>query len=222
MPVVLPSRTGAGAGARTSRQSVTQSMLASRSVHLLHLPKTSRASGAHEGRDQWRGAGRGGSSAATRVRARAGRARAQPEERGRGHPPRRAGGVHRRVGIGEVVARLRHPLRRGAAALPGVGVAVRAAPLPPARRPRGRFHRRAATRGGAPAAARLAHHALVGGERHHAVEPAAHAVLARRRRSPRPAAAPCGGVLHHTSQDACPRCGCYWSVSHLTVSSRVA
>jgi hypothetical protein len=32
---------------------------------------------------------------------------AQPEERGPRHPPRRAGGVHRRVGVGHVFARVR-------------------------------------------------------------------------------------------------------------------
>ena len=47
------------------------------------------------------------------------------------YPPRRADGVRRRVGIGHVVARVRHAARRGAAALPGVGGAVRAAAASP-------------------------------------------------------------------------------------------
>ena len=52
----------------------------------------------------------------------------------RRHPARRPRRVHRRLRLGQVVARLRHALRRGAAPLPRVGGAVRA----PAVRPAGR------------------------------------------------------------------------------------
>ena len=52
-----------------------------------------------------------------------------------GHPARRPGGVHRRVRVGQVVAGVRHPLRRGPAALPGVRRPVRPPAVPPARRP---------------------------------------------------------------------------------------
>ena len=50
-------------------------------------------------------------------------------------------------------------------------------------RARGRRDRRPAAGGGAAAAARLADHPLVGRQRHHALQPAAHALLARRRLS---------------------------------------
>ena len=103
------------------------------------------------------------------------------QERRRRHPARRAGRLHRRVGLGQVVAGLRHALRRGAAPLPRVGRAVRAPPVPPDRRARGRRDRRPAARRRAAAAARHADHALVGRQRHDAVEPAADALFARRR-----------------------------------------
>ena len=45
------------------------------------------------------------------------RARAQSEKRRRRHPARQARRDHRPVGLGQVVARLRHHLRRGPAAL---------------------------------------------------------------------------------------------------------
>ena len=66
-----------------------------------------------------------------RLRPRPRRARAQPEERRRRHPARRAGRLHRRLRLGQVVARVRHALRRGAAALPRVGRPVRAPAVPP-------------------------------------------------------------------------------------------
>ena len=47
------------------------------------------------------------------------------------HPARRAGRLHRRLRLGQVVARVRHALRRGAAALPRIGLALRAAAVPP-------------------------------------------------------------------------------------------
>ena len=119
------------------------------------------------------------------VRPRARRARAQPQERRRRHPARRAGRLHRRLRLGQVVARLRHALRRGAAALSRIGLALRAAAVPPDGRARGRRDRRPAAGGRAAAAARLADHALVGRQRHDALEPAAHALLARRRLSAR-------------------------------------
>ena len=56
-----------------------------------------------------------------RLRPRPRRPRAQPQERRRRHPARRAGRLHRRLRLGQVVARLRHALRRGPAALPRVG-----------------------------------------------------------------------------------------------------
>ena len=114
------------------------------------------------------------------VRVRGAREHNLEEHRPR-HSARRAGRVHRRVRLREVVARVRHPLRRGAAAISRVGLAVRPAAVPPDGRARRRRDRRPAARGGAAAAARIAEHALVGRQRHHAVEPAAHAVFARRR-----------------------------------------
>ena len=55
------------------------------------------------------------------------RARAQPEERHRPHPAERARLRHRALRLGEVVARVRHDLRRGAAALRRVALRLRAA-----------------------------------------------------------------------------------------------
>ena len=55
------------------------------------------------------------------------RARPQPEEHRRRHPAAQARGHHRPVRLGQVVARLRHDLRRGAAALRRVAVGVRPA-----------------------------------------------------------------------------------------------
>ncbi len=50
--------------------------------------------------------------------------RAQPQEHLRHHPPRPADGDHRAVGIGQVVARLRHDLRRGPAPVRRVAVGL--------------------------------------------------------------------------------------------------
>ena len=52
------------------------------------------------------------------------RARAQPQERRPDDPPRQARGVHRAVGLGQVVARLRHDLCRGAAPLRRVALGL--------------------------------------------------------------------------------------------------
>ena len=60
---------------------------------------------------------------------RPGRAGAQPQERRPGDPARRAGGVHGAVRLGQVVAGVRHHLRRGAAPLRGEPVGLRA-PVP--------------------------------------------------------------------------------------------
>nr|GFD31171.1 hypothetical protein [Tanacetum cinerariifolium] len=80
-----------------------------------------------------------------------------------------AGGVHGRVGLGQVVAGLRHAVCRGPAALPRIGVAVCAAAVSPAFGARGRYRGRAAAGRGLAAAARRGHHALVGGQRDYAV-----------------------------------------------------
>ena len=55
------------------------------------------------------------------------RPRPQPQEHRRRHPAPQAGGHHRPVGLGQVVARLRHDLRRRAAPLRRVAVGLRAA-----------------------------------------------------------------------------------------------
>src|SRR5215212_11277575 len=57
------------------------------------------------------------------------RARAQSQERRRRNPARPARGVHRAVRLGQVLARLRHDLRRGSAALCREPVGLRA-PVP--------------------------------------------------------------------------------------------
>ena len=55
------------------------------------------------------------------------RPRAQPQERRRRHPARAARRRHRALGLGQVVARVRHALRRGAAPLRRVALGLRAA-----------------------------------------------------------------------------------------------
>ena len=55
------------------------------------------------------------------------RPRSQPQEHRRRHPAPQARGHHRSVGLGQVVARLRHDLRRRAAPLRRVAVGLRAA-----------------------------------------------------------------------------------------------
>ena len=67
-----------------------------------------------------------------------GRPRAQPQERQRRAAPRQARRVHRPVRVGQVEPRVRHDLRRGAAALRRVAQLVR----PPVPRPDGQARRR--------------------------------------------------------------------------------
>ena len=130
-----------------------------------------------------------------RPRAGARRARTQPEGRRRRHPARCAGGVLRRLRLGQIVARLRHPVRRGAAPLPRIGVALCAPPDRPGRRARRRQHRGVAAGGGPAAAARHAQRALIGRQRDDDVQPAAHAVFARRQLSAQAADAVRRGFL---------------------------
>ena len=138
------------------------------------------------------------------LRAGARRARAQPEGRRRRHPARRAGGVQRRLGLGQVLAGLRHALCRSAAPLPRVGGAVCAPADRPGGRARRRRHRGPAAGGGAAAAARHAQHALLGRQRDHAVEPAAHALFARRQLSARQPMLYAEDFSPNTPQGACP------------------
>ena len=96
-----------------------------------------------------------------RLRPRPRRPRAQPQERRRRHPARRPGRLHRRLRVRQIVARVRHALRRGAAALPRIGQPVRPPAVPPDGAAAGRRDRRPAAGRGAAAAARLADDALV-------------------------------------------------------------
>ncbi len=130
-----------------------------------------------------------GGAGPPRLCARARRPRTQPEKRQPRHPARRARRLHRRVRLRQILARLRHPVRRSPAALPGIGLALCAPPVPPDAGAGSRRDRRPAARGRPAAAARLAHHALLGRQRQHLVELAAHAVFARRRLSARAGAA---------------------------------
>ncbi len=99
---------------------------------------------------------------------------------------------------------------------------VRPAAVPPDGRARRRRDRRPAAGRGAAAAARLADDALVGRQRHDAVEPAAHALLARRRpiRAGR-------RILYaeafspNTPEGACPRCHGLGRVYDVTERSMV-
>ena len=103
-----------------------------------------------------------------RLRPRARRARAQSQERRSRHSARRPGRLHRRLRLGQIVAGLRHALRRGAAALPRIRLALRPAAVPSDGRARGRRDRRPAAGRGPAAAARLADHPFVGRQRHDA------------------------------------------------------
>ena len=80
--------------------------------------------------------------------------REQPQGRRPRGPARRAGGVHGGLGVGQVVAGVRHVVRRGPAALPRVGGSVRAAVVRPDAGAAGRQHRGSAAGGGVAAAAR--------------------------------------------------------------------
>jgi hypothetical protein len=114
-----------------------------------------------------------------RLRSRTRRPRAQPEGRRRRHPPRRARRVLRRLRVGQVLTRVRHPLCRSPAALLRVGRSVRAAADRPGRRAGRRRHLRATARSRASAAAWHAWIALVGRQRDDDLEPPAHALFAR-------------------------------------------
>ena len=85
-----------------------------------------------------RAQGGGGRTADRRPR----RPRAQPQERQRRAAPRQADRVHRAVRVRQVVARLRHDLRRGPAALRRVAVVVRPAVPRADGQARRRRHRR--------------------------------------------------------------------------------
>ncbi|EGY01240.1 hypothetical protein AZA_90324 [Nitrospirillum viridazoti Y2] len=99
---------------------------------------------------------------------------------------------------------LQHPLCRGATPLPGIGIALRPPAVPPDERAgRGRHRRVAAGRSPA-AAARIAHRALLRRQRHHPVQPPAHAVLPRRRLSARPAPAGGGGLFRQHAGGGLP------------------
>ena len=115
------------------------------------------------------------------LRARPRRQRAQPPQRRRRHPARRHGRVHRGLRLGQVVAGLRHAVRRGAAPLLRVGGAVRAPAAAAGRCAARPGDHRAAAGGGPAAAPRSGHVPLVGRHHHHAVQPAADALLASRR-----------------------------------------
>ena len=112
-------------------------------------------------------------------------ARAQSQERRSRNSPRCPGRVHRRVRLRQIVAGIRHALRRGPAALSRIGRALRPAAVPSDGRARGRRDRRPAAGRGLAAAARFAHHALVGRQRHDAFESAADALFACRHLSGR-------------------------------------
>ena len=120
---------------------------------------------------------------------------------------------HRRLRLGQVVAGVRHALCRGAAAVSGIRLALRPAAVPPDGRAGGRRNRRLAAGRGPAAAARLAHHALVGRQRHDALEPASDALLARRRLPAKPAASVCRVVFDQHARRARARSVMGWAGS---------
>ncbi|KAG1209187.1 hypothetical protein G6F35_010741 [Rhizopus arrhizus] len=144
-------------------------------------------------------------AARRRLHPRPGRARAQSEERGCGHPAGCAGGVLWRIGVGKVVAGLRHAVRRSAAALPGVPVALRPAADRPGRRARRGRDRRLASRRGAATAARHGKRAFHGRQRHHPVQHVAHAVFPGRHVSGTPADAVRRGFLAQHAAGGVPQ-----------------
>ncbi len=128
-----------------------------------------------------RGTGQRDSRRSRPLRPRPWRPRAQPAQRRRRDPARRDGGVHGGLRVGQVLARLRHAVRRGAASLLRVGGAVRAAAAATGRGAARRGDHRPAAGGGAPATARSRHEQVVGRHHHDPVQPAPDALLASRR-----------------------------------------
>ena len=117
------------------------------------------------------------------IRSGAGRTGTQLEGRLTRHSSERAGCLHGGFGIGEVVFGFRHVVRGGAAALPRISCALRAASISPAGGARVRSNRWAAARGCAAATTRNANDPIVRWQRHDPVQPTAHVVFARRRLS---------------------------------------
>ena len=117
------------------------------------------------------------------IRSRTGRAGTQPEGRLTRHSSECAGSLHGSFGIGEVVFGFRHVVRGGAAAVPRISCALRAASISPAGGARVRPNRRVAARGCAAATTWNANEPIVRWQRHDPVQPAAHVVFARRRLS---------------------------------------
>ena len=99
------------------------------------------------------------------------------------HSSERAGCLHGGFGIGEVVFGFRHVVRGGAAAVPRISCALRAASISPAGGARVRPNRRVTARGCAAATTRNANDPIIRWQRHDLIQPTAHVVLARRRLS---------------------------------------
>jgi hypothetical protein len=88
-------------------------------------------------------------------------ARAQSQECRSRPAAQCAGRLHRHFRLGQIVAGIWHAVRRSAAPIPRIGLAVCAPALQPDAGARGRRDRRLAARRGAAAATRLANHALL-------------------------------------------------------------
>ncbi len=93
-------------------------------------------------------------------------------------PARCAGRFHGRIGIGQILARLRNALCRSSAALSGIRRTLRQASLRPDGHSGSRQHRRSSTRGRSPAAARIADHPFVRRKRDNVVQSASDVVFA--------------------------------------------
>lgn len=119
------------------------------------------------------------------LRACPGRQREQPAEHRCRRSAGRDGRLHRRLRFGQVLARVRHALRGGPAALLRVRGTVRPEAVATGRRTACAGDHRAAAGRGPAAASRVAQLALDGRHHHHAVQSAAHAVLPRRHLSAR-------------------------------------
>ena len=128
-----------------------------------------------------RGRGRSRRAAGPSAHPHQGRARAQPAARGRRHPARQARRDHRRLGLGQVDARVRRAVRRGPAALPRLPVDLRAPVHPAAGAARGGPPRRRAAHRRARAEALARHAALDGRHRERGLPPPAPALVAARR-----------------------------------------
>src|SRR6185369_13923395 len=101
----------------------------------------------------------------------------------------RVGGVHRRLGVRQILIGVWNAVCRGSTPLPGIRLAICSPAVSPDGSPRGGCDRGSAAGTSAATTAWIANDEVVGRKRHHVVEPATDAVLPRRRLPSKPAVA---------------------------------